>query len=70
MANPYTFLWLSEDGDVAGIDSANCFSDADAILAAHALFRQDDVSRRWCNCPRIETYLGSRFVNQVARTAA
>jgi hypothetical protein len=70
MQTPYTFLWLSDQGDVAAIDSAKCSSDAEALGAALALFRDDDVCCRWRDCGRIETYAGARFVQQVQRVAA
>ena len=67
MQTPYTFIWLNDAGEVAAIDSANCHSDADALRAAHALLSDDDLSHRWGNCGRIETYAGARFVQQVQR---
>jgi len=70
ISKPYTFLWLSGDGGVAAVDSARCVGDAEALEAARALFRDDDISRRWRDCDRIETYLGVRFVQQIQRAGA
>jgi len=70
MPKPYTFLWLSDNGGVAAVDSARCVGDAEALEAARALFGGDDISRQWRDCDRIETYLGVRFVHQVQRAGA
>ena len=70
METAYTFVWLSPQGDIAAIDSARCISDPDALVAAHALFREDELSNRWSNCRRIDAYLGGRLVHQVERVCA
>lgn len=63
----YTFIWLSDNGGVAAVDSARCLSDSDAIQTARTLLRNDGFRRR---CRRIETYSGERFVDGVQRAAA
>jgi hypothetical protein len=43
MAGAYTFLWLSETGSVAGVDSVDCRDDDDAILGTRLVHQ---VQRR------------------------
>jgi hypothetical protein len=64
----YTFIWLSDNGGVAAVDSARCFSDADALRTASALLR--DATNKWRNCARIEAYSGVRFVDRVQHAVA
>ena len=70
MHTAYTFVWLSNTGQVAAVDSADRLGDAEAVETARALFRDDGQSGQGRNCARIEIYQGTRFIEQVQRISA
>jgi len=70
MAGAYTFLWLSETGSVAGVDSVDCRDDDDAIGVAWRLLDEHAQAQAIPPSQRIDAYLGTRLVHQVQRREA